>query len=725
MDYYVSPNGDDNNQGTLQSPWKTIGKANQVLVAGDTVFIRGGLYSGAENVISPSNSGQNNAYITYRSYEGEVATLNGAGVSMNTRSYIIIDGIKIQNVGYFVFIDYCDNIIIMNCEMQNGTKWTSMCWENSTYCQLLNCYIHDCHADNVGLRTCEYCLVEGNTIEGGDASTHACLLTRNYTRYCVFRNNILFDGGDDNADVVRGGDHCLFENNIFRDTPGAGIKVQDGFHHIFRKNIMYRDGSYGTGGYINSSSWEDVYNNMWYHNSVYDCGKWSKCNIHKTQEECENIYDPPNGCIWDDDVSPPICRGEDMDACYRVVIFKNTVRNWRNNVVKNNIFYKGDRQTVYMDAVPGWGHLLHDNLFDNNIIFESVSSKPIRYKGTFYTVAESQTNLPNTFRNNIAANPMFTNPDNGDLTLQTGSPAIMTAAPLTKTAGSGSGTQITLEDARYFCDGYGIVDGDRIQIGSNEVMITSVNYDTNVIIVDQTISWSNGDPVILPGYYDIGAIQSGVEPLFCSNPSGTHGATICGNPAYGQDPTHQYQCIDGVWTDLGYSPSCDLAEPCSNPSGTHGATICGNPAHGQDPTHQYECIDGVWTDMGYSAVCDVSQPCVNPSGTHGATICGNPDYGQDPTHQYECIDGVWTDMGYSAVCDVSQPCVNPSGTHGATICGNPAYGQDPTHQYECIDGVWTDMGYSSTCGGGGSPNLAIVAIFITLGMGIGAVIIKQ
>ena len=60
-----------------------------------------------------------------------------------------------------------------------------------------------------------------------------------------------------------------------------------------------------------------------------------------------------------------------MDACYRVVIYKDSVYSWAHNIVKNNIFYKGDRQVIYAGAVAGWEHLLHDNLWDNNIIFES------------------------------------------------------------------------------------------------------------------------------------------------------------------------------------------------------------------------------------------------------------------------------------------------------------------------------------------------------------------
>ena len=52
--YYVSTTGSDSNLGTLSSPFLTIQKASSVMVAGDTVLIRGGTY---HETIIPSNNG--------------------------------------------------------------------------------------------------------------------------------------------------------------------------------------------------------------------------------------------------------------------------------------------------------------------------------------------------------------------------------------------------------------------------------------------------------------------------------------------------------------------------------------------------------------------------------------------------------------------------------------------------------------------------------------------
>ena len=50
--YYVSPAGTNAAAGTKSSPFQTIQKAQEVVVAGDTVYVRGGLYSMTEYRIS-------------------------------------------------------------------------------------------------------------------------------------------------------------------------------------------------------------------------------------------------------------------------------------------------------------------------------------------------------------------------------------------------------------------------------------------------------------------------------------------------------------------------------------------------------------------------------------------------------------------------------------------------------------------------------------------------
>jgi uncharacterized protein (TIGR03437 family) len=77
MDYYISPTGSDSALGTLAQPFETIQKAASVMVAGDTAYIRAGVY---RETVTPKNSGTQSAPITYMAYNGESVTVSGADV---------------------------------------------------------------------------------------------------------------------------------------------------------------------------------------------------------------------------------------------------------------------------------------------------------------------------------------------------------------------------------------------------------------------------------------------------------------------------------------------------------------------------------------------------------------------------------------------------------------------------------------------------------------------
>lgn len=106
--FYVSPAGNDTNAGTLASPWKTIQHAlNTVTVAGDTIYVRAGVYN--ERVTFPHSGNSNGGPITLQNYPGETAVIDGTGVTIGTtgyayglvdivsQSYITVSGMEIRN----------------------------------------------------------------------------------------------------------------------------------------------------------------------------------------------------------------------------------------------------------------------------------------------------------------------------------------------------------------------------------------------------------------------------------------------------------------------------------------------------------------------------------------------------------------------------------------------------------------------------------------------------
>lgn len=74
-EYYVNcSTGNDSNSGAIGSPWLTVQKAANTMVAGDTTYVRAGTCT--EDVIGFANSGTSGNPITLRGYPGETAIID-------------------------------------------------------------------------------------------------------------------------------------------------------------------------------------------------------------------------------------------------------------------------------------------------------------------------------------------------------------------------------------------------------------------------------------------------------------------------------------------------------------------------------------------------------------------------------------------------------------------------------------------------------------------------
>jgi hypothetical protein len=101
--FYVSKSGKDTNSGSFTAPWLTIQHAANSVTAGATVYVEAGVYN--ESVTFPA-SGTASKYITFESYPGQTATIDGTGLSVTgtqglinivNLSYLTVSGFEIRN----------------------------------------------------------------------------------------------------------------------------------------------------------------------------------------------------------------------------------------------------------------------------------------------------------------------------------------------------------------------------------------------------------------------------------------------------------------------------------------------------------------------------------------------------------------------------------------------------------------------------------------------------
>lgn len=137
QNYYVdAKNGNDNNTGSQDRPFATIGKAAAVAVAGSIVTIKSGTYTPTTR-IQPAHSGTATAPITFKAaingeviIDGSVATSPNStdrlglftvlGTTTTTQNWIVVEGLRIINSKFSGFYArYASHITFKNCSTLN------------------------------------------------------------------------------------------------------------------------------------------------------------------------------------------------------------------------------------------------------------------------------------------------------------------------------------------------------------------------------------------------------------------------------------------------------------------------------------------------------------------------------------------------------------------------------------------------------------------------------
>jgi len=496
IDYYVDQthaNSSDQNTGSIERPWETITKANQTLIAGDTVYIKAGTYS---SYITPANSGTSSSPITYKSFGTDSVIVSDTvqGIFLSGKSHIIVQGIHFYNLDRFLWLDNASHNIIAYCNferMRNYSSWSgSKIYRSSRYN-----WVHHCQFSKWGYYTNDD---KGCVLDIGNENTRTDL-----TSYNLLENSIFFHGGHHILGVY--GMNNVIRNNYFNNEPWSiGTTASD------RGAVMYGNRNLSVAGYAENSGRNLIERNR----------------IAFASDPPDNIGASGMSLTTSNNIVRFNSFYHNVRAGLSMTLTRTYWQNIRHNKIYNNSFmHNGFYSDDYDDhsnagislALYSGSNLIEDNVLKNNIFYNHrkvfdayVNNHRIPHisrsqliKSQIYSSNWDGDTQGNPYFVKANANLNDADPmdiDSVDLRLKSNSPCIDAGTYLTTISSTnGSGITFRVADAGYFMDGWGIVQGDEIQLyGSlQKARITNINYSTNIITVDRNLAWTQNQGVSL------------------------------------------------------------------------------------------------------------------------------------------------------------------------------------------------------------------------------------
>src|SRR3989344_1578306 len=490
--YYVdSTGGNDANPGTQLQPWRTIQKAANTVVAGDTVLIRGGVYN---EKVTLSRSGQADKIITFKSYPGEKAIIDGTGITLSSSdglvffnantSYVTLADLEVGNATADGIISLRPvSITIQNIDAHDnggGIRFNCQDVNARSDSRIINSKSHHNQQEGIFVRNCPggYFTIENNEIYNNVGTGNYDGIEIYNTPYVAVLNNTIrdncgpsgppcagdsIDAGGTNA-LVSPSHHLIYEGNKVSGPADVAVKMNnEPLYSIIRKNVLT-----GTGFVF----YEGPSKIAVYHNTVVNPGEAVQ--------------------FWGN--------GDNVSGL-----------NFGGTQVKNNLFVNAAGYIVNIgnQAVPDTSSIV----FDSNL-YKFLSGNPSginvngpnSYNRTFSPNAAGLASFnaaldqePNGKVTTQNQSELFVDAAAKNYALLGGSAAIDAGKPLTIVVSQTNPTTFIVGNSWYFQDGWGgLLTPDTIRVGAQDVQIISVDYQTHAITADQSITAMPGMGVSFP-----------------------------------------------------------------------------------------------------------------------------------------------------------------------------------------------------------------------------------
>jgi len=396
--FVVSPQGNDNNAGTLQRPWKTLKKAAATAQAGDLVLIRGGTYAeqlapvnncqpSVKNQVLTANIPPETLPIIFAAFPNEKPVLNGSGVSLTK----VLQNARFNGV---VHVNGCHDIWIVGLTVQNSSEMGIYTY-NSNRIKFIDNSTYNTKSSGIGAWYSRNVLIDGNEVNLANtgAVQENISIGENMQQFEIRYNHVHHGGKTaEGIDIKDGSSNGTVHHNHIHDIDSV---------------CLYLD------------AWDQVSENIEFHsNRIHDCAPYNGISLAAEQGgTIKNIKVYNNVIYHVKQIGINIGAGYNHPA-QDIFVYNNTLYDngytssgfgssivignskAKNVVIRNNIGASTDAQIINPAKIAAQ--------IDHNLFIRAQKTGNNETNGTDFIVSD----------------PLFENAANADFRLKRGSPAI-------------------------------------------------------------------------------------------------------------------------------------------------------------------------------------------------------------------------------------------------------------------------------------------------------------
>lgn len=297
---YVSGIGSDLNNGkTIQRPFRTLQKAADNVLPGDTVWVMDGVYTTpgpGSTVLFITRSGTKNFWIRFKAVPGHKPIIrveqNWGAITLAGARYVDIDGFEVEGNRKDITISYArrqGENLHNPATSGNGISITNLLEQIPHHIIIRNCHVHDCCGGGIATECADYIRIERNLVHNNayyspfSQSGISMYLNANSDDFTgtkmVIRQNICFENRNYVPSFYSG---TALENRIIAD--GNGITIDDTRNvqsdiqtlpylgkTLVDGNVLYDNGGRGILVYLSDNVL--ISNNMSRNNSLYSLNR--------------------------------------------------------------------------------------------------------------------------------------------------------------------------------------------------------------------------------------------------------------------------------------------------------------------------------------------------------------------------------------------------------------------------------------------------------------------